>query len=368
MAIYESEPTNYAVPPGETLAEWLDERDMSQGQLAQRLNRSTKHVNQIVNGVAPILPSTAIDLEFVTGIPARFWLAREAAYREDLERIKRSEEIGESVEWLSEIPVKDLRRLGFVSAPAGDKAALVVESLRFFGVPTVQTWRDLYLQPQAAFRQSRVHEISPGAVATWLRLGQLEAEQRHVPRFNPHVLRRQLPAMRALSASRGPVGSHIVELAAEAGVVVAFIPDIAGTRASGATHWVRSRPIVQLSLRGKTDDRFWFTLFHEIAHVLLDDRGDVFIESAGSSNDVDDRERRADEFAGEVLIPSAQVPELARLRSLEEVREFALRIGVSPGVVVGRLHHDGTRPWSWGARLKARVDFAPTDASPPPSA
>lgn len=365
---YEAEPTDYAVPPGETLAEWLEERGMSQGQLAQRLDKSTKHVNQMINGVAPIVPSTALDLEFVTGIPARFWLAREAAYREDLERLKRSTEIEQSFDWLSEIPLAELRRRGAVSATLRDKAACVIESLRFFGVPNVATWRALYLQPQAAFRQSTAHQVSPGAVAAWLRLGQLEAERLDLPPFRPEALRAGLSVIRDLIRNHGDLGQEIVEVCGQTGVAVAFVPDVPGTRASGATHWMRGRPIVQLSLRGKTDDRFWFTLFHELAHVLLHGRGEVFIESSGKRDDADtvSKESEADELAGNLLIRPEEAHRLPGLRSLDDVRQFAREIGVSPGVVVGRLHHDGTRPWSWGAGLKARVDLVDEDAGRDP--
>ena len=356
---YEAEPTDYAVPPGETLAEWLEEREMSQGQLAQRLDKSTKHVNQIINGVAPIVPSTALDLEFVTGISARFWLSREAAYREDLERLKRSMEIEHSFDWLQEIPLAELRRRGAVTGTLRDKASCVIEALRFFGVPSVGIWRDTYLQPQAAFRQSRAHEVSPGAVAAWLRFGQLEAERLDLPPFRAEALRAGLPTIRDLMRSGGDLGQAIIDACGQAGVVIASVPDVPGTRASGATHWMRGRPIVQLSLRGKTDDRFWFTLFHQLAHVLLHGRGEVFIESTGRRDDADTaaKEHEADQFAGRWLIPSAHAHRLSDLRSLEDVRRFAAEIGVSPGVVVGRLHHDRLRPWNWGAGLKARVDF-----------
>lgn len=354
-----ADPTDYAVLPGETLAEWLDEREMSQGQLAQRLDKSTKHVNQIINGVAPILPATALDLESVTGIPARFWLSREAVYREDLERIKRSKEIERSYDWLQEIPLAELRRQGAVSSTLRDKAACVIEALRFFGVANVDTWREVYLQPQAAFRQSAAHEVSPGAVAAWLRLGQLEAEELDLPAFRTEALRAALPAIRGLIRDHEDLGSELVRACGQAGVAIAFVPDVPGTRASGVTHWLRGRPIVQLSLRGKTDDRFWFTLFHELAHVLLHGRGEVFIESTGSQRGPEtvEKEQEADRFAGDLLIPAFAAPKLADLRSLSEVRSFAEEVGVSPGVVVGRLHHDGLRPWSWGAGLKARVDF-----------
>ena len=68
---------DYAVPPGTTLKETLDEKGISQAQLAVRTGLAEKTISQIVNGIAPISYETAGKLELVLGIPARFWNARE---------------------------------------------------------------------------------------------------------------------------------------------------------------------------------------------------------------------------------------------------------------------------------------------------
>lgn len=358
---YEAPPSDYAVPPGATLAEWLDERGMSQGNLALRIGHSTKMVNQIVNGAAPILAPTAIRLETVTGIPASFWLAREAQYQEDKARLATSTCSPDDLEWLDEIPVSELRKRGHITAKARDQAAVLFDALRFFGTATVDTWRDVYVERQAAFKQSAAHPVSPGAVAAWLRIGELEAERLDLPPFKRAALRGRLDTLRSLTRAGGDLGTRIVELCAHAGLAVLFVPDVPGTRVSGATHWLGARPIMQLTLRGKSDDRFWFTFFHEIGHLLLHDRGEVFIEHRGGELDsaVKKKEDEADNFAAELLIPSVHASRLGGLRTLDDVRSFATDIGVSPGVVVGRMHNDRLRSWSWGAGLKAKIDFAP---------
>ncbi|MGI4896131.1 MAG: ImmA/IrrE family metallo-endopeptidase [Janthinobacterium lividum] len=360
---YEAEAENYAIAPGETLAEWLDEHDMTQGQLAARLRMSTKHVNQMINGVASITPASALALETVTAIPASFWLAREAQYQEDLARLRRSREIEESITWLDEIPIAELRKRGHITAAARDKAGCVIEALRFFGTATVESWRAVYLRPQASFRQSEAHKVSPGAVAAWLRLGELEVDTRELPPFKSDALKQRLPQLRALTRASGDIGQQIVDVCSEAGVAVVFVPDVAGTRASGATHWVRNRPVIQLSLRGKSDDRFWFTFFHECAHVLLHGRGEVFIERNGGQADGETagKEKEANDFSANLLIDPSLTLKLRELNSIGEVRSFAEEIGVSAGVVIGRIHNDEIRPWSWGAGLKKRVEFVAGD-------
>lgn len=348
---------NYAIHPGAMLAEWIEENGQSQVQLATRLGRSVKNVNQIVNGVADVSPELALQLESVTGVPARLWVNMQSLYDLDVARICRDETLSNAVGWLDALPLADLRKRGFITATARDKLKQVHECLRFFGVSTVEAWNELWLEPQAQYRQSASHDAAPGAIAAWLRIGEIESEQADVKPFRRNALQRALPALRALS--REPDGSRVVpelnRLLGESGVLLLFVPDVRGTRLYGATRWLRGRPVVQLSLRRGTDDQFWFTLFHELAHVILHPRDRVFIDGENLTGDGEEDE--ADAFARDFLIPPDRVTELGGLRSLEDVCQFAARIGVSPGVVVGRLHREKLRDYSWGAKLKRRVSF-----------
>ncbi len=72
---------DYAVPPGETLLEALEEARLTREELARLADLSTKHVSRLVSGHVALTPETAVRLEWVLGIPARFWNAREANYR-----------------------------------------------------------------------------------------------------------------------------------------------------------------------------------------------------------------------------------------------------------------------------------------------
>ena len=101
-------------------------------------------------------------------------------------------------------------------------------------------------------------------------------------------------------------------------------------------------PLIQLSLFGKTNDRFWFSFFHEAAHILLhaEDRDSVWLDDAGGRRRADETEAEADRWAANCLIPPCQDAEMRSLRSGGSIRAFARRVGVHPGVVVGRLQHE----------------------------
>lgn len=349
---------DYAVPPGDTLAEWLDERHMRQAELASRINMSEKALSQIITGVAPLTRATAGKLELATGIPARTWNSLEALYQDDRARLAQRAELEGHREWLAEMPVTALRKLGVLTASPKDKAGLVRQLLEFFGVSDPDAWRRLWLgQQAAALRQSPAFAAQPAAVAAWLRLGEIEADKLEVAEFNASRLRAALPALRALTREPDPgvFAEEMVRLAAECGVAVVFVPEVTGARCAGAARWVHDRPMAQLSLRFGTDDQLWFTFFHELAHILLHGKKDVFISDGSTDHDsYGHKEEEADHFARDLLIPREFVPELAGLSSLAAMRDFADRIGVSPGVVVGRLQHDGIVGFHVGQSLKIR--------------
>jgi HTH-type transcriptional regulator / antitoxin HigA len=356
---------DYAIPPGETLRDRLAALEMSQAELATRTGLSTKHVNQILQGVAHISADTAQRLEPVTGIPARLWNRLEADYRSTLARLQQRDDLLSDVAWLSEVPVKQLVDRQVLPEQPSDKVSRVHQLLAFFGVATTEAWRDLWLKPAANFRQSQAFEAKLGAVAAWLRLGELAAQNVACPPYDAGKLRAILPQLRALTVERPEVFEPAIRrLCAEAGIVVVFIQEITGARVSGATRWLTpTKALVQLSLRYKTDDQFWFTFFHELAHVLLHGKKEVWIEddSPDSASMEDPREQEANRFAREQLVPRQYERMLSSVRSLSDARAFAKELGIAPGIVIGRLQREGTLSYDVDNHYKRRLELAESE-------
>jgi hypothetical protein len=215
----------------------------------------------------------------------------------------------------------------------------------------------------ASFRKSPAFKSDAGAVATWLRLGELEAAAIECKPFNARRFRDALREIRTLTVTDpDEFVPRLVSLCAESGVAVVFIPEIPGTRVSGAARWLTpSKALIQLSLRGKSDDRLWFSFFHEAAHVLLHGKKEVFIHGKREDADVsplDVAEKEADSFAATSLIPRQLDAELRRLRTVPEIQQFAQGLGIAPGIVVGRLQNDGILEWNQCNNLKRRLTWA----------
>jgi HTH-type transcriptional regulator / antitoxin HigA len=346
-------------PPGETLLEVLSTRGMSQAQLAERAGRPTKTINEIAKGKAAITPETALQFELVLGVPASFWNNREQQYREALARKRESESLATQLTWLDRIPHKAMVQKGWIPE-ADNKIQLIQHLLMFFGVASPRSWSDLWEGAQISFRQSAALKSEPGAVAAWLRKGELEALKVPAEEFDANLFKEILRRIRGMTRElpRNSASIVITECS-KAGVKVVFVPELPKTCTWGATRWLSpSNALIQLSLRYKTDDHLWFTFFHEAAHILLHGKRAVIVETEDRTKD--ERELEADAFAQELLIPQTEYRKFRRLRSRScaAISRFAYELGIAPGIVVGRMQHDGVlartdcnhlkKPVGWG--------------------
>jgi HTH-type transcriptional regulator / antitoxin HigA len=351
-------------PPGEILAEALEERGITNSELARRTGLSEKHVSQLVNARVPLSMEVALQLERVLGIPARLWNSLEFNYRAEHRREEQRADMAQFADWMRGFPLRAMRKAGyFGDRTIGQGVRERVEALlEFFGVTSPETWETEWEFATGRFRKSPRFNPNHNALTAWLRRGELESQAIRCARFDEAHFRNALREARALTTQ--PPGEFIpalVDLCARAGVALTLIPSLPGLAISGVTRWRGpDKALVSLSLRFKSDDQLWFTFFHEACHVLEHKTATIYIDSAADPDGEAD-ERRANEFARDTLIPPADFNRLVAggRPLLTDVEAFARSIGVSPGVVVGRLQHEGILDHKHGNGLKRyfRWDF-----------
>lgn len=339
---------DWVSPPGETIADMLEERDWTQKDLAGRLGYSTKHMSQLVSGKAPVTEDTALRLERVLGTPAAFWLAREARYRERLARETHQRKLEQCVDWLDELPVRELMKAGAIPERRNqgrNKPEIVDSLLRFFGVASPEEWRERYAALQATFRRAREDQSDTAAITAWLRMGERAAEAINAAPYDRSRFQRALREIRPLTrAPAERIGPELVELCRQAGVIVVFVDHLPRTHVSGVARWLnKHRALIQLSLYGKWNDRMWFTFFHEAAHILLhgDDKTQVFLDDPDGGQSESGQELEADQWATDFLIPRGERHRLQYLSEPDDVVAFAEELEIHPGIVVGRMQHEG---------------------------
>jgi len=332
---------------------------MSQAELADRTGRPTKTINEIVKGKAAITAETALQFELVLGVAASFWNNREQQYREALARRKETKSLATQVSWLDKIPYKPMMKMGWIPETA-NKIQLIQHLLMFFGVASPRSWNDVWATTQTSFRQSPTLKSDPGAVAAWLRKGEIDALKVPVAEYDSNRFKEALGRIRRLTMDLpNNFASIVVTECSKAGVRIVFVPELPKTCTWGATRWLsQSNALIQLSLRYKTDDHLWFTFFHEAAHILLHGKRAVIVETENRTKD--EKEFEADSFAREWLIPEAEYRKFRRLdsRSCAAISRFAYELGIAPGIVVGRLQHDGILARTNCNHLKKQVGWA----------
>lgn len=347
-----------AVHPGKTLLETIEALNMCQNDLAERSGLHSKTVNEIIQCKAPITPDTAVKLSAVFGTSVSFWNILQRTYEDALANQKQVAILEKEAPLLKEFPCyHELERWGYITT-AKTRQMKVFRLLNFFAVSSLEIVRDV---KAIAFRKSSHAQFNPYCLAAWLRCGEIDAKKSILKPFNEVKLKSYLPEFRKLTKERPEVfAKELTNKCAECGIAVVFVPHFKGTSANGATTWLTpEHALIQLSVRYKWEDVFWFTFFHEIGHILLHGKKDQFVE-IGSS--VEPKEREADMFAQKMLIPENEYQRFLQRKvySSSEIQAFATRVGVSTAIIAGRLSHD-TNNWVRWAKLRGKYDIVRKD-------
>ena len=348
MATEGSIRSDLAIPPGEYLEEVIAELDMSKDELARRMRRPAAKLSAVYKGEKAITPDTALQLEKVLGVPAQIWLGLESDYRLTLARRQSQaelERLRDESKLTTAYCYNQLAKLGQV-ARTTKPLVRVAELQRFFGVASLAAIPEVR-RYQVAFRQGAAsrQRRSPEALSAWLRLGELEARKSNCAAFDRKRLEGSLVVLREMTMQTPEVFEPALSsLLTEAGITLVICPHFPSTRVHGATFWLgRDKAALMMSIRGAWADVFWFSLFHELGHILLHSRREVILENDDADPTRKEWEAEADRFASELLIPPDDYLRFVASVGFPgaEIEAFASEIGVDPGVVVGRLQHDG---------------------------
>ena len=337
-----------AVPPGATIREQLADRDMSQREFASRMGLSPKHISRLINGEVRLTPDVAVRLEAVLGIPAQFWNNLEAIYQEKLIKAKEENDMDEDIELAKHFPYSEMSNYGWV--PKATRTQDKVINLRkFFEVARLS-----FLENQPvlgiARRQLSTTEKSDYAFIAWVQKAKLDARNVPTSPINLDALAKSLPDIRRMTTmDPGDFCPKLIEQLSNCGVALVFLPHMKGSFLHGAAFYDGKKIVVGVTVRGRDAARFWFSLFHELGHVLL---GHIGQKDGPSTED----EKDADNFAAETLIPEDKFNLFAERNdfSKQSIIEFSKYIDTDTGIVVGRLQKEGLIQYSQHNNLKTK--------------
>ena len=347
----------YVIAPGETILELLEVNCMTQLDLANKTGINKKTINEIIKGKAPITTSTALKLEYVFNIPASFWNNLESSYRESLEREKDIESIKEDEQYLINIPYSEMAKRNWDwIEKTRDSYEKVINLRKFFSVASLGF--DTELKRKLAFRKSNNENFSFESLYCWLRYGEIQSNKIEYPKFDIEKLKENSKKIRDL-VNHSFLGQLdlIKQLMKECGVALIYEPHLPNTYVNGVSYKITcDKAIIMISDRGKKDDILWFTLFHEIAHLIMHSKKEVFVDLEDTeSNDV---ELEADEFARNILIPDNAYNNFVKNNIVfneNNIKDFSKDNNISTGILVGRLQKDGLVGWNQFNNLITRI-------------
>lgn len=353
------------VHPGDVVVDYLDFHGWAQRDLARRTGLTPKTISEICNGKAPITPPTALALEKVLQRPAHFWLNLQRQYDEAEARQQERAKTAQWVDWAKKFPLKEMKKLRFLNPDKPDVDAL----LTFLGVSSPDSWNSVWGTFDVAYRQTRKFTQSVESISVWVRETEIVASELQTADFDELRLRSCIEPLRQLTRKRTEEAIEPIQnICAAAGVAVVWVPELSQTGISGCARWLSDKKaLVGLTLRYKTDDQMWFTFFHELGHILLHRRKRSFVLD-NAAEDMSDRivdpemqryETEANQFAGDTLIPPTVLADFLRKNEFtnDSIHAFAEAVGIGPGIVVGRLQHEGLLKSHQGNALKQKLNW-----------
>jgi len=352
------------IAPGEILEEELEARGWSQSDLATVLGRPVQAVNEIITGKKAVTPETAIALSQALGTSAEYWLNLESSYRLDLlhqRSEKKTAEVERRARLFTKVPLKELMRLGWIKADLNDLDRAEEAVCRFLEIGSIE---DDPALPFAA-RKSESHTPHSQAQIAWVCQVRHLARGMKLSKYSRNGLAAVVTDLVKLSASER--GTRSVPMAlAGVGVRFVVVPHLTGTKIDGATAWLDdASPVVAVSFRYDRMDWFWFTLMHELAHVLAGDGlrkpmvDQALVGKDADASDLSGTESKADKAATDWLVPEDKMKLFIRhtrpYYGRAAILQFASELSVHPAIVVGQLQKRGEIPYTHHRNLLVKA-------------
>jgi HTH-type transcriptional regulator / antitoxin HigA len=330
-------------PPGAIIRRELAARGWTQKDLAAIMGRPEQAISELLRGVKRLTPETALQLAAALGASADFWLNLETNYKLHLARQQHeAPEINRKSRLYTLAPVTELQKRGWIRS-VSSIAELEEEVCAFLRIPDPETPPQL---ERINRRQSTAYTPEAAAEIAWIRRVEFLAGQQVVGEYRPTQVEALIA--RLLEFAKQPEDvAQIPPFLQAAGIHFVLTPHLPHTYLDGALLRLESHPLIALTLRHDRIDNFWFTLFHELAHLALRHEGLYLdnIEQPGEGAE----ERAANTQAREWLIPAATLqPYVAHAQphfSRASIQQFAAQIERYPGIVVGRLQYEGHLPY-----------------------
>lgn len=351
-----------AFHPGYYIEELIEDMGISQTEFATRMGTTPKTLSQLLNGQANISNDLAKKLSSMMGTSVDVWLNLQKTYDEKIIEIQRVRDFDNQEEIVRQIDYSYFVRIAGLPQTR-NQAEKTANLCSYFKVADLGILRQPDFLVNFRSGTSKVSEKNIINSKAWIQTAMNFAKEIKTEPFNPVKLKKFLPELRGMTVKKPEeFVPRMEEIFSSCGVAFVLIPHLKNSGVNGAVKWVNdNRVVLAMNNRGLDADKFWFSLFHEIKHVFQQKLKTVFVSSSiEEMTDMNKKlEDEADKFATDVLISPSDYRDLSRIQYItdSEIVKFAKKIGIHPGIVAGRLQHEGVIPPNRCAKLKVKYIF-----------
>lgn len=352
--------------PGQALKYFLEQKGWTQDDLAHILTISLKHTNEIIKNKKPISIDTAILLGKVFEMSAYDWVILDASFQLSKKKEQDKEQLVErQVEVYKYLPINELLKKGWLKSYDNIKD-LNTQLHAFWGVPKNKPldFSTLKLNNIAieyrksdAYREG-LNEINAKA---WYQMALNHANKINVKPYNEKGLKNLTLNLHTYTLNKNGISMFLNDLG-KVGVKFVFLSHLSKTYLDGAAFCSDSNPVVTLTGRYDRVDNFWFTLAHEISHIILhlpkSSTNDTVFMDDSTGGITSKKEKEANQMAEKILLQDKILDffeEYIGYITEEKVHEFSSIYKIHPSIVVGILAFNDKVSYSTLHRFKETV-------------
>ena len=351
-----------AFHPGYYVGEIIEDMEISQAEFAIRLGTTAKTVSKLVNGQINLSNDLAKKLSSMLGTSVDLWLNLQQTYEKKVIEIEQEKELDKQAEIIKQIDYSYFVQLGVIPKVTSIKEK-ILNLCKYLKVADLRILSEKDFLVNFRTGISNVQEKNIINSRAWIQTAINESENIKTESFDAKKLESYLPELRGMTVQQpSEFYPRMKEIFTECGVAFVLLPHLKNSGVNGAVKWINpNRVVLAMNNRGLYADKFWFSLFHEIKHVLQQKIKTTFIsDSSEQMMELDQAlEKEADDFSMNYLIPTLEMSKFLENGKLsnQDIIEFAQHIGIHPGIVVGRLQHDGNLEQNKGSKLKEKYEI-----------
>ena len=325
-----------AFHPGYYIKEIIEDSGLTQEDFAKRLDTTPKNLSLLIRGEQALSVDIAKKLSRMLGTSIKYWLNLQNSYDALLAEFDNEKELEEELEILKCIGYKYFKEFYGLPDLPRKPADQVVEARTFLKVSSLTVLKKYDMVTNFRSSAMRTNEASKIRANTMVQIAVNEAIAADAPPFDMKEFEKAVDYALTLTDCHEEFYKKIYDAFLKAGVIFVVLKNIPGSKINGATKKIGNSVMLMVNDRGKYADTFWFTLFHEIGHIMAGDFGVSFEQDKG------EKEKAADAYARDKLIPAEEYSKftLEGDFSARSVIKFAEQIGRDPGIIVGRIVYE----------------------------